>query len=92
MATKSKYNKLTIRQIKGSRGIMVGANTEVLLNGKKLAGVRSASFSVNAKGVAEVSLTMLGTAEVEGKVYDHQLGNYGPVALKRTKTQSKSKT
>lgn len=73
MSTESNknYPKITVRQRPGTEdSMMVGANTEVLLNGKKLPYTKSLQFAVNAKGVATVKLEMYANVEVEGIIGD----------------------
>lgn len=65
---KTKAPLLEIRQKKGSRGVMVGANTELLLDGKPVKGATGVTFSVNAKGVAEAVITVVGRFQISGKV------------------------
>lgn len=64
---KTKLHKFTIKQKKNSSGLMVGANTQILLDGKTLKGCHKAVFEVSAMGVAKLSLELYGTVEIEGK-------------------------
>ena len=86
-ASKKKYPKFTLRQKPGSSGIMTGANSELLLNGKRLPLVKEATVTVKAGGLAELQVTMLGSIEVEGKLHGHQIGSLLPVALKSNKSK-----
>jgi hypothetical protein len=78
---KVKYPLIEIRQKKGSKGPMVGANTEVFMDGKRLAGATKVSFEVEAIGVAKVKVELLGQVVIVGK-----LGQY---ETSRTKIQTK---
>ena len=64
----SKGHKLEIRQKEGSEGIMTGANTELLLDGKPLKLVQGVKFQVQANGVAKVTLDMIANVAVVGQV------------------------
>ena len=66
----ARSHKIEIRQRAGKTGIMTGANTEVLLDGKNLKFVTSASFKVDAEGVAKVTLEMVGDVVVTGVIGD----------------------
>lgn len=52
--------------------IMTGANTEIYMDGQKLTRCTRFSFEVDAKGVAKISLDLLGTAAIAGFVGDIQ--------------------
>lgn len=65
---KAKLPILEIRQRKGSKGIMVGANTELLIDGEIVRGATGVRFEVNAKGVATATITLIGRFKVAGKV------------------------
>lgn len=57
---------IEIRQKPESTGISTGGNTELFIDGERMRSVRSLSLNVDARGVAELSLTMVGRI-VSGK-------------------------
>lgn len=65
---RTKLPLLEIRQREGSKGVMVGANTELLIDGKPILGATGVRFEVNAKGVATATITLIGRFKVAGKV------------------------
>ncbi len=71
-----KPHKVTIRMKEGSSGFMVGANTEVLIDGEKAKYVTGVKFEVDARGVAKVTMQFLANVEIEGDV---ELG-YGSIS------------
>jgi hypothetical protein len=76
--TKSvKYPKIEIRQKNGSKGFMVGANTELFIDGKKMTTATKISFEVSAASMAKVNVEFLGEIVVTGKI-----GQYRQVASK----------
>ncbi len=67
----SKYHKIEIKQKEGTEDSpMVGANTEVFLDGVLLKGVQSAKFEVRTRGVAKLTLEVLGNYAVAGVIGD----------------------
>jgi len=66
MGKKTEAPRITVRQRKGAEGIMTGANTELLIDGKPLPLVHSFKFSVNARGVAKATIEMFGRVEIDG--------------------------
>lgn len=67
--SKSKVSKITIRNRPGAEGaITVGANTEILLDGKRLGGASFVKFEVHARKVAKVTIEMYAEVEVEANV------------------------
>jgi len=91
---KAKFVKIEIRQKPNTLGITRGGTTEVLLDGKRLKGITSASFNVEAAGLAKVTLTMVGDLSVKGQFNENQyeLGNFYPVNLVQNKVKSKKRT
>lgn len=75
--SQKKPHKLTVRQKEGSRGIMTGANTEILLDGKPLKYVNSLSFSVNASGVAQCFIGIMANVEIDGETLTELSGTTG---------------
>ena len=69
-------DKILIKQKDGAKGCMVGANTEVFLNGEKIKGATAVKFEVKAKEIAKVTIEMTGKVEVEGNFI---LGSYEPI-------------
>jgi len=67
MTKKVEIPVIKIKQRKGAKGIMVGGNTEVYLDGKKMNNVTNLELSINAVGVAKIRLEMVGKFEFEGK-------------------------
>lgn len=57
-----------IRQRKGSKGVMVGANTELYLDGKKIPNATKVSFEVAARGLAKVTIEIIGNVTISGKI------------------------
>jgi len=91
---KSKHAKIEIIKKTDCPNATMGSNTEVRLNGKALKGVTSASFHVEAGGLAKVTLTMIGDLSVKGifNKSQYQLGSYCPVSIaKNNKTKEKTK-
>ena len=64
----NKYQKIVIRQKKGSKGAMSGANTEVFIDGKELTGCTRLDFQVAALGLARVTLELIGRFEISGQI------------------------
>lgn len=58
---------LEIRQRKGANGVMVGANTELLLDGVPVRGATAVTFEVSARGVAKATITLFGRFKVTGR-------------------------
>lgn len=71
-----KTHLLEIRQRRGSKGVMVGANTELFLDGKRVKGARSVSLEVDAKGVAQATIVLIGRFKVSGKVKTNKIKLY----------------
>jgi hypothetical protein len=68
---------LEIRQRPGSESkIMVGANTELYLDGQKVRGAQGVRFEVNAKGIAKATITLIGRFAVKGRPVTKQLKLY----------------
>lgn len=74
--TKRSYPLLEIRQREGSEGLMVGANTELLIDGKPVKGAQRVSFEVNARGVATATITLVGRFKVSGRVKSNKVKLY----------------
>jgi len=68
MKEKIEFPKITIRKIKDRGNIMCGANTEVLVDGKPLHGVKSIDFKVDSTSLAEVNIRLIGNVEIEGEI------------------------
>lgn len=62
--SKVKYPTVTIRT-KDRTKPPTGANTEVLLDGKKVPFCYNARFEANARGVSRITLEMYGYGEIE---------------------------
>jgi hypothetical protein len=75
--SKQKFPKIEIRQREGSKGIMTGGNTEVLVDGKKLTTATKVSFEVAASGIARVNVELLGEIAITGRI-----GKYSKVPSK----------
>lgn len=73
---KSKLPLLEIKQREGSKGVMVGANTQVLIDGKPVKGATAVTFEVNARGVAKATVTLVGRFKVSGKVLTKKINTY----------------
>lgn len=57
--------KIELRKKKAAKGkLLTGMNCEVYVDGKKLRGVTSYSLDVVAKGIAKVTLEMVGDISV----------------------------
>ena len=66
--SKLKAQKLTIRNLPGSEGrLTVGANTQVLLDGKPLRGLSRLNIEISARELSKVTLEMY--VEVDAKVF-----------------------
>ena len=63
-SSKPKYPTVTIRT-KDRTKPPVGANTEVLLDGKKVPFCYSAKFEAHARGVSRITLEMYGYGEID---------------------------
>jgi len=68
---KTEFPLVEIRQRKeeliGGR-IMTGANTQVLIDGKKVPYARSVEFKVDARGLAVVKLELYANVKIHGKI------------------------
>jgi hypothetical protein len=53
--------------------VMTGANTEIYMNGVKLDNVTDFKLEIPARGVAKITLQMVGTVSVIGKFEDVHL-------------------
>lgn len=63
---KSKYPKITIRNREGAEGkLSVGANMEILLDGKRLGSAYFCKFEVHAKKIAKVMIEMYAEVEID---------------------------
>jgi hypothetical protein len=58
---------LEIEQRKGAKGVMVGANTVLKIDGKPVKGATGVTFEVNAKGVAKATVTLIGRFKIKGR-------------------------
>jgi hypothetical protein len=67
---------LEISQRKGARGVMVGANTVLKLDGKPVRGAQKVSFEVDAKGIAKAIITIVGRFKVTGRPLVKQIKLY----------------
>jgi len=79
--SKSKHHKIQIRQKPNTTGIMTGANSQVLLDGKILKYVKSVKFEVAARDIAVVRLELYGDIDVIGT-----LGDLAPTAINLKET------
>lgn len=75
-------DKILIKQKDDANGVMVGANTEVFLNGERIKGATGVKFEVKAKEIAKVTIEMVGKVEIEGNFL---LGSYEPVKVEDKK-------
>lgn len=73
---KRSYPVLEIRQRAGSEGLMVGANTELLIDGKPVKGAQAVTFEVSARGIAKATITLVGRFKVSGKVQANKIKLY----------------
>lgn len=68
MDKRKSVHKITLRNKKGTKGkISVGANVEVLLDGKPIKGASAIRIDVTAKSVAKVQIELY--AEVDSELY-----------------------
>lgn len=74
--TKRSYPVLEIRQRDGAEGIMVGANTELLIDGKHVKGAQAVTFEVSARGIAKATITLVGRFKVSGKIKTDKIKLY----------------
>lgn len=58
---------IEVSQREGSTGVMTGANTVLLVDGKPLKGAQSFAFEVSAKGVAKATITLVGRFKISAK-------------------------
>lgn len=58
---------IEIRQKGDSKRIMVGANTELLIDGKPLRGAQSITLDISARAVARATITMVGRFQFTGR-------------------------
>jgi hypothetical protein len=63
-----KLQTFELRQRDGSTGPMNGANTELLIDGKPVPGVKSVTIEIDAQKLAKVTLTAYGHFKVSGKI------------------------
>lgn len=75
-AKRKKLPLLEIRQRAGSKGVMVGANTELLIDGKPVRNAKSVKFEVSAMGVATATITLVGRFKVAGKIKTNKVKLY----------------
>lgn len=67
--SQSKIPKITVRNREGAEGkISTGANTEVLLDGKRLGSAYFVKFEVHAKKIAKVTIEMYAEIELEANL------------------------
>jgi hypothetical protein len=59
---------IEVSQKEGANGVMTGANTLLLVDGKPLKGAQSFAFEVSAKGVAKATITLVGRFKINGKI------------------------
>ena len=71
MTTPTLPHKFEVRA-RDPEKIMTGANTEVYMDGVKLARCTRFAFEVDAKGIAKVSFDLLGTVAITGLVGEVQ--------------------
>lgn len=68
---------LEIRQREGTeKRIMVGANTQLFMDGKLVRGATGVKFEVNAKGIAKATITLIGRFDIKGRPVTKQLKLY----------------
>jgi hypothetical protein len=68
-----KIHKIQVRNKPGAKGkITVGANTEVLLDGKPLKGAKSIKIQIQAKKVAKVVIELYAEVEADIKAFTHK--------------------
>lgn len=60
-------HSIKISQIDKTK-IMTGNNTVITMDGKQLEGVTQVSVDIKAKGVAEVTIKMIGDIDIDGRV------------------------
>ena len=73
MSDEKKYPKFELRMREGATGLMTGANTELLMDGKRLGTVSKVRIEVEARGLAKMSLEMWGQFEVTGNFDPEQV-------------------
>ena len=88
MLVKNNGHRITVRQKAGSKGLMVGANTEVLLDGVPLKYATKFSFDVEACGLAKCKIELLGHVDLEGVLSDI-IFNGKPFASKKLRKAKK---
>lgn len=66
MSDEKTYPKFELRMREGATGLMTGANTELLMDGKRLSTVTKVKVEVEARGLAKMTLEMFGQFEVTG--------------------------
>ena len=68
--------KFELRMREGATGLMTGANTELLMNGKRMGTVTKVKVEVEARGMAKMTLEMFGQFKV--------VGNFEPEVVERS--------
>lgn len=66
MSEETKIPKFELRMREGATGLMTGANTELLMDGKRMGTVTKVKVEVEARGLARMTLEMLGQFNVTG--------------------------
>lgn len=64
---KAKFPLIEVKQRPNTGKVMVGANTILTLDGKRVKGARGFSFEVNAKGIAKATITVVGRFKIKGR-------------------------
>lgn len=70
-----KYPLFELRMREGATGLMTGANTELLMDGKKLGTVTNVKIEVGARSMAKITLEMYGRF--------HAVGTYDPAGVEQ---------
>lgn len=63
----SELHTFEIRQREGSKGAMTGANTEILIDGRHMAGISKVTLTIEAGGLAKLEMEAYGVFKAGGK-------------------------
>jgi len=66
----SELHTFELRQREGATGAMTGGNSQLLMDGVPLAGVKSVQIAVAAEGIATITVEMYGHFLVKSKMVE----------------------
>lgn len=78
-------HKFELRPRKNAEGISVGANMQLLMDGKPMKGVTKVKIEVEARKVAKINVTFI------GKLETHAISRYNPYQIPKVKPKKVNK-